>query len=210
MMQKILNNRQGFILGITGLFLLILAFYMLAIRPKAELWNTQDLEISSLQQQNDLLQSKIAEREQTESGSMTEENIQAALPPGPNAEQLILDIKRIGEQASVRLSDATFSYGSESAANGSGSASAIAQALAANGLGTVYVTVNVEGNYTQIRSWIDLLQKTERVTTVDSLSFQQSAQPNLLLSATITFTASYLQTADATSAAAGAAATTSP
>ncbi len=209
MMQKILNNRQGFILGITGLFLLILAFYMLAIRPKAELWNTQDLEIVSLQQQNALLQSKIDERNQTESGSMTEENLRAALPPGPNAEQLILDIKRIGEQASVRLSDATFSYGGDSAANASGSASAISQALTANGLGTVYVTVNVEGNYTQIRSWIDLLQKTERVTTVDSFSFQQSSQPNLLLSATITFTASYLQAADMPGAA-GTSTTTAP
>ncbi|OWA36223.1 hypothetical protein B9G55_10270 [Saccharibacillus sp. O16] len=213
MMQRILNNRQGVILGITGLFLLILLFYVLAIRPKAELWKSQDVEIASLQQQNDLLQSKIEERTQEESSSMTPENVAAALPPDPDAEQLILDIKRIGEQASssVRLSDATFSYEGGSAAPES--TTAISQALSANGLRTVYVTVNVEGNYSQIRSWINQLQQTKRVTTVDSISFQQSIQPNQLLSATITFTASYLPT---TSAAAPAAAdadtgtTTSP
>lgn len=208
MMQRILNNRQGVILGITGLFLLILVFYVLAIRPKAELWNTQDLEITSLQQQNALLQSKLDERTQEQSGSMTDENIKAALPPGPDAEQLILDMKRIGEQASVRLSDATFSYGKDTA--DANSATAISKALSAAGLGTVYVTVNVEGNYMQLRSWIDLLQKTERVTTVDAISFQQSAQPNQLLSATITFTASYLPAAETTTSAAEAGTATTP
>ncbi|WP_172198332.1 type II secretion system protein GspM [Saccharibacillus qingshengii] len=190
MMQRILNNRQGIILGITGLFLLILAFYMLAIKPKVELWNTQESEISSLNQQNALLQSKIDERDQeSQDDSLTEEAIAAALPPNADAEQLILDIKQIGEQASVRLSDAAFAYGGESDAT---AGTSISQVLSANGLNTVYVTVNVEGNYTQLRTWIDLVQKTDRVTTVDSIAFQQPAQPNTLLAATITFTASYL------------------
>lgn len=190
MMQRILNNRQGIVLGITGLFLLILAFYMLAIKPKVELWNTQENEIASLNQQNALLQSKIDERDQeSQDDSLTEEAIAAALPPNADAEQLILDIKQIGEQASVRLSDATFAYGGESETM---AGTPISQILNANGLNTVYVTVNVEGNYTQLRTWIDLVQKTDRVTTVDSIAFQQPAQPNTLLAATITFTASYL------------------
>ncbi|MDO3412042.1 type II secretion system protein GspM [Saccharibacillus sp. CPCC 101409] len=212
-MQRILNNRQGVILGITGLFLLILVFYMLAVKPKVELWENQDNEIVGLQQQNTLMQSKIDELSKEESGSMTDEEMTAKLPPDADSQQIILDIQRIGQQASVRLSDATFAY--EGEGQDASASTPISKALTAEGLRTVYVTVNVEGDYAHLRMWLDQLQQTERLTTVDSVGFQQPAVPNTLLAATVTFTASYYPTAagtaadaDGTSDAADAAGTT--
>ncbi len=209
MLERIHNSRQAIILGLAVLFLALLGFYMLLIRPDVETLKANESEVTRLQQENDIFQKKIDELTALGVTEFTEEEIAAKLPANANMEQIILDLKEAGEKADVRLSDAQFSEQSEDATLDV--TTPISQALSSNGLRSVYVTVNIEGGYTQIRDWMDRIQKLDRITTIDNFSFQQPYLPgntSSLLSASVTFTASYLPPAAvadpaATDAAAG-------
>ncbi|CAM4395994.1 type II secretion system protein GspM [Saccharibacillus endophyticus] len=204
MMERIHNNRQALILGVAVLFLLLLVPYMLMIRPQTEKIQTQQSEVARLQQENDIFQRKIDELKSGETSELSEEEIAKKLPADPNQEQIVTDLYQVGLASDVVLSDATFAGTDPN----SGTATAQTTDTATSGqINAMYVTVNIQGNYAQIKKWMTELQNLPRFTSVEQFTINKPYNfGSSLLDATVTFTASYLpQAADSTNGSVGSA-----
>jgi len=190
MMERLHNNRQPLILGIAVLFLVLLAVYILLMRPNTEQIEINDSQITNLQQENDIFQRKIDELQAEGTGTLSEEEIAQKLPADSNKEQVIIDLNRIGDDTGVRLIDASFSDENANTAEASDS-------NATETVKSLYVTANIQGSYSGIKLWMDQLQNLPRLTAVEQISLQKPYlnSGNTLLSSTVTFKASYLPSA---------------
>ncbi|OWR27555.1 hypothetical protein CDO73_21705 [Saccharibacillus sp. O23] len=211
MLERIHNNRQALILGITVLFLLLLVPYMLMIRPQTEKIETQQSEVVRLQQENEIYGRKIDELKNQGAQNLSGEEIAEKLPSEPDQEQIVTDLYKAGLATNVILSDATFA--SESPVAGSATAQTT-EAPQDGQIRSVYVTANIQGDYTGLKNWMSALQKLPRLTSIEQFKLNKPyVYSNSLLDATVTFTAIYLPStvdssassnaADATDAGAG-------
>lgn len=176
-------------LGVAVLFLLLLVPYMLMLRPQSEEISVNDGEIVRLQQENDLFQRKIDELTAEGADDLSDEEIAQVLPTVSNQEQIVNDLYKVGVATSVRLSDATFSNENTAASQ----TDAGSQASVSGQVRSVYVTVNIQGSYDGIKNWMSEIQNLPRLTAVEQFRIDKPyVYRGTLLSATVTFTASYL------------------
>ncbi|GGN93049.1 hypothetical protein [Saccharibacillus kuerlensis] len=189
MMERIHNNRQALVLGIAVLFLLLLIPYVLIIRPQAEEKVSNDSEIAFLQQTNDLFQRKIDELSDQEVGGLSSEQIAQRLPEGPDQEQVVTDLYNVGLSTNVRLVDASFA--NEKSADGT--VSPETNVGTPEQIKSVYVTAKIQGSYEGIKSWMKEIQDLPRLTAIEQFTLNKPyVYKGSLLSATVTFSASYL------------------
>ena len=194
MMERIHNNRQALVLGIAMLFLLLLVPYMLLLRPQTEQMTANESEIARLEQENGIYQRKIDELKAQNADRLSDEQIAQKLPAGPDQEQIVKDLYKIGMASGVVLADATFSNESTAA----DPAAQNTDVSASSGIRSVYVTAHVKGGYAGIKDWMAALQKLPRLTSVEQFTIDKPYVFNgVLLEATVTFTASYLPPAGA-------------
>ncbi|WP_342563283.1 type 4a pilus biogenesis protein PilO [Paenibacillus sp. FSL R7-0345] len=193
-MEQINKYRSPIVMGMLILFLILLAFYMLAIRPVSSDIAMQNSELSLLERERSVLENKINEL-QTAGDNLTsdEETLLAAIPLGDGNEALINDLKAIGSSSHARLKDIGFSLtGTSTASTWAG-----VPATSAAGLQEIKMTAVVEGGYIEIHEWLKQLNKMPRLITVDSFAFQQpyefptAQKPGSILTANVAFTAYY-------------------
>lgn len=194
--EQINKYRSPITLGVLILFLLLFAFFMLGLQPTSRTVKDQESELSQLNEQNSLLESKIDERKDDTSQQAEEAALLTQLPKGDNSEQMILDLRSIGSVSGAKLKDVNFSIGQENpiqTMTGSGTA--------------VYPTVKpltmtavVEGDYSSISNWLLALQQLPRVVNVDTLTFQRSSDgggtggTSSIITANVSFTAYFEDT----------------
>ncbi|CAH1209491.1 hypothetical protein PAECIP111892_03227 [Paenibacillus auburnensis] len=190
-MEQINKYRSPIVLGLLILFLLLFAFFMLGVRPANQEIRDQESELSQLNEQNDLLQSKIDERKSDTSQDAEEAALLAQLPKGDNSEQLILDLRAIGSVTGTRLKDVSFSVGDQNPIQVmTGSSTAVYPTVK-----QLNMTAVVEGDYDGVSSWLLALQSLPRIVNVDSLSFQRSTEGGStqgssgIITANVSFTA---------------------
>ncbi|SEU14770.1 type 4a pilus biogenesis protein PilO [Paenibacillus sp. NFR01] len=192
-MEQINKYRSSIVLGLLILFLLLLAFYMLGIRPVNNDMEARDAEVSLLQRERDALENKINEL-QTAAGSpdADETPLLAAIPRGDDTESLIRSLQTISQNSYARLKDIGFSLADNSAA---GNWAGLGQATA--GLNEIKMSAVVEGRYGDIHEWLKELNDMPRIISIDSFTFQQPYQfptatnPGSVLTANVAFTAYY-------------------
>ena len=189
MLERIHNNRQGLILGVAVLFLLLLVPYMLMIRPQSEDIAFQQGEVTRLQQENEIFGRKIEELKGAGAAELSDEEVTQKLPSNANQEQIVSDLYKVGLATNVILSDATFADnipGSESAATET-------QTPVSGSVAGVYVTANIQSDYNGIKAWMKAIQNLPRITSIEQFSFNKPyVFSGSLLEATVTFKASYL------------------
>ncbi|WP_074111244.1 type 4a pilus biogenesis protein PilO [Paenibacillus sp. P46E] len=191
MMEQINKYRSPIVLGVLVLFLLLLAVFILGIRPTNHTIEEQNLQMSQLEQQNGLLQNKINELKSSAADHQEQESLLAQLPRGDNSEQLILDLRSIGTLTNARLKDIGFAVGAGNRIQEMTGASEAAFPTVKQ----LKMTALVEGDYASVRNWMTALQLLPRIINVDSFSFQQSS--GSIISANITFTAYYEEAPEA-------------
>lgn len=193
-MEQINKYRSPIVMGMLILFLILFAFYMLAIRPVSSDIAMQESELSLLDRERSVLENKINELKGAgDSLSADEETALAAIPSGDGSEALINDLKAIGDSSHARLKDIGFSLtGTSTASTWAG-----VEASSAAGLQEIKMTAIIEGGYAEIHEWLKQLNKMPRLVTVDSFAFQQpyefptAQNPGSILTANVAFTAYY-------------------
>ncbi|MBY0009490.1 type 4a pilus biogenesis protein PilO [Paenibacillus typhae] len=193
-MEQINKYRSPIVMGMLILFLILFAFYMLAIRPVSSDIAVQSSELSMLELERSAIENKINELKGAgDSLSADEETALAAIPSGDGSEALINDLKAIGASSHARLKDIGFSLTDTSTAS---DWAGVAAASAA-GLQEIKMTAIIEGGYAEIHEWLKQLNKMPRLVTVDSFAFQQpyefptAQNPGSILTANVAFTAYY-------------------
>ncbi len=193
-MEQINKYRSPIVMGMLILFLILFAFYMLAIRPVSSDIAMQESELSLLDRERSVLENKINELKGAgDNLSADEATALAAIPSGDGSEALINDLKAIGDSSHARLKDIGFSLTDTSTAS---TWAGVAEASAA-GLQEIKMTAIIEGGYAEIHEWLKQLNKMPRLVTVDSFAFQQpyefptAQNPGSILTANVAFTAYY-------------------
>ncbi|MEK5419724.1 type 4a pilus biogenesis protein PilO [Paenibacillus sp. FSL L8-0708] len=197
-MEQINKYRSPIVLGVLILFLILFAFYMLGVQPTNKEISAQSSEISQLEKEAEMLQTKINELK----GSGTEgeqKELLGELPKGDDSEGLILDLQEVSTSSQARLKDLSFVLDEANPIQQmTGSAEVLFPAVK-----QIKMTAVVEGTYSGIRQWMDELQTLPRIVNVDSFNFQQSSEERTkdntesILTANVAFTAYYETTAPA-------------
>jgi type IV pilus assembly protein PilO len=197
--EQINKYRSPIILGLLILFLLLFAFFMLGLQPASREVKDQESELSQLNEQNNLLQSKIDEQKNDTSQDAEEAALLAQLPKGDNSEQLILDLRSIGSATGAKLKDISFSVSDQNPIQGTTGSSTEEYPTVKQ----LNMTAVVEGNYAGVSSWLLALQSLPRIVNVDSLAFQRSSADESaqgssgIITANVSFT-TYFEEAEAT------------
>lgn len=195
-MEQINKYRSPIVLGLLSLFLLLFVFFMFGIQPANREIKDQESQLSQLNEQNSLIQSKIDERQNDTDQAAEEAELLAQLPTGDSTGQLILDLRKIGSSNETRLKDVSFSVGEQNPIDVMTGSSTGAYPM----LKQLNMTAIVEGNYVGISNWLLALQSLPRIINVDTLSFQRSdvaTQANSsIITANVTFSA-YFEDAEA-------------
>ncbi|MBB3108726.1 type IV pilus assembly protein PilO [Paenibacillus phyllosphaerae] len=180
-MEQLNKNRTMIVLMMSLLFLLLFAAYMYVVKPAASSVEEQDTEILSLEQQRDLLQKKLSEKQVDTTTEFPEETVQTQLPLWDNSEQLVLDLQRIEQETQATMTSSTWmaettdtqeeqvsetSTTSESA-DGQGTEEAVVSPL--ERAKELKVTATIKGRYSELLAYIEALQKLTRLTTIESL-----------------------------------------
>lgn len=186
-MEQINKYRSPIVLGVLVLFLLLFAFFWLGFQPTNNKITEQESEMSQLEQQNSLIENKIAELKSSAANEGTQDALLAQLPRGDGSEQLILDLRAIGTMTNARLKDIGFTLDDINPIQVmTGSSEVVFPTVK-----ELKMTALVEGSYTSVRSWMTALQLLPRIINVDAFSFQHSSDSGSIISANITFTAYY-------------------
>jgi type IV pilus assembly protein PilO len=192
--EQINKYRSGIILGLLALFLILFAFYMIAIQPVNHELSAQTLQLSQLEQEKARIENKLNELTGAGDGaSLDQDRALAAIPQGDDSEGLILDLGRIGSSSHARLKDIGFTLADT---NGIGTWTGLA-AASTDGIREIKMTAIVDGGYAEIHEWLKQLHALPRLITVDSFALQQPYElrtpqmPGSILSASISFTAYY-------------------
>jgi len=193
-MEQFNKYRSPIVLGVLILFLMLFAFYMLGVQPTNKEISAQNAEISQLQKEAEILQTKINELKSSATSLDSEQQeLLAALPKGDDSEGLIDDLRAVGMSSQARLKDVSFILDEANPIQQmTGSAEVLFPTVK-----QIKMTAVVEGTYTSIRQWMDELQMLARIVNVDSFNFQQSYEersansPESILTANIAFTAYY-------------------
>lgn len=189
-MEQLTKSRPAMLLGLSLLFLILLAVYMLGVRPLSERSAEYDQNIAQMQQENNLLQQKVIE---LKSNAASEETVIQAVPSADQSEQLLLSLQQVGQKSNARLTDIAFA--TKNAATDTTATSPDAQSLQIPG-GQLQMSAQVEGGYTEIKNWLREVQKLPRLITVDSFSFDepyQASKATPFITAKVVFTAYYTQ-----------------
>ncbi|ANF95744.1 type 4a pilus biogenesis protein PilO [Paenibacillus bovis] len=188
-MEQLTKSRPAILLVLALLFLILLAVYMLGVRPLSERTEQYDQNISQMQQEYDLLHQKLIE---LKGHAADQAVLDQAVPMQDQSEQLLLSLQQIGQKSNARLTDVAFALkGSETEQ----AAATNTQQLSINA-GQIQMSAQVEGSYTEIKNWLNELQKLPRLINVDSFSFDEPYNPGKAaapITAKIVFTAYYTQ-----------------
>ncbi|NQX47226.1 type 4a pilus biogenesis protein PilO [Paenibacillus tritici] len=190
-MEPINKYRSPITLGVLILFLLLFAFFMLGLQPGSREIKDQESQLSQLNEQNSLLESKIEERKNDTAQEAEEAALLAQLPKGDHSEQMILDLRSIGSVTGAKLKDVSFSVGEENPIQQMTGSSTVAYPTVKQ----LTMTAVVEGDYAGICSWLHALQQLPRIVNVDSLTFQRSSDggatgsTSSIITANVSFTA---------------------
>ncbi len=189
--EQLNKYRSPIVLGLLILFLLLFAFFMLGVQPASQEIKEQEVQLSQLNEQNELLEKKIDEKMNDSSQQAEQAELLAQLPKGDNSEQLILDLRAIGSATGTRLKDISFSVGDTNPIQEmTGSSTAFYPTVK-----QLNMTAVVEGDYPGIISWLLALQTMPRIVNVDTYSFQRSSnndnaqESSNIITANVTFTA---------------------
>lgn len=193
-MEQFNKYRSPIVLGVLILFLVLFAFYMLGVQPTNKRISAQNAEISQLEKEAEILQTKINELKSSAASLDSEQQeLLAALPKGDDSEGLIDDLRAVGMSSQARLKDVSFILDEANPIQQmTGSAEVQFPTVK-----QIKMTAVVEGTYTSIRQWMDELQMLARIVNVDSFNFQQSYEersansPESILTANVAFTAYY-------------------
>jgi type IV pilus assembly protein PilO len=193
-MEQFNKYRSPIVLGVLILFLMLFAFYMLGVQPTNKEISAQNNEISQLEKEAEILQTKINElKSSATSVDSEQQELLAALPKGDDSEGLIDDLRAVGMSSEARLKDVSFILDEANPIQQmTGSAEVLFPTVK-----QVKMTAVVEGTYTSIRQWMDELQTLARIVNIDSFNFQQSYEerskdsPDSILTANVAFTAYY-------------------
>jgi type IV pilus assembly protein PilO len=193
-MEQFNKYRSPIVLGVLILFLVLFAFYMLGVQPTNKEISAQNAEISQLEKEAEILQTKINELKSSAASLDSEQQeLLAALPKGDDSEGLIDDLRAVGMSSQARLKDVSFILDeADPIQQMTGSAEVLFPTVK-----QIKMTAVVEGTYTSIRQWMDELQMLARIVNVDSFNFQQSYEersansPESILTANVAFTAYY-------------------
>ncbi|KTD83810.1 type 4a pilus biogenesis protein PilO [Paenibacillus etheri] len=193
-MEQFNKYRSPIVLGVLILFLMLFAFYMLGVQPTNKEISAQNAEISQLEKEAEILQTKINELKSSATSLDSEQQeLLAALPKGDDSEGLIEDLRAVGMSSQARLKDVSFILDEANPIQQmTGSAKVLFPMVK-----QIKMTAVVEGTYTSIRQWMDELQMLARIVNVDSFNFQQSYEersansPESILTANVAFTAYY-------------------
>jgi type IV pilus assembly protein PilO len=193
-MEQFNKYRSPIVMGVLILFLMLFAFYMLGVQPTNKEISAQNAEISQLEKEAEILQTKINELKSSATSLDSEQQeLLAALPKGDDSEGLIDDLRAVGMSSQARLKDVSFILDEANPIQQmTGSAEVLFPTVK-----QVKMTAVVEGTYTSIRQWMDELQALARIVNVDSFNFQQSYEerskdsPESILTANVAFTAYY-------------------
>lgn len=193
-MEQFNKYRSPIVMGVLILFLMLFAFYMLGVQPTNKEISAQNAEISQLEKEAEILQTKINElKSSTTSLDSEQQELLAALPKGDDSEGLIDDLRAVGMSSQARLKDVSFILDEANPIQQmTGSAEVLFPTIK-----QIKMTAVVEGTYTSIRQWMEELQMLARIVNVDSFNFQQSYEerskdsPESILTANVAFTAYY-------------------
>lgn len=193
-MEQFNKYRSPIVMGVLILFLMLFAFYMLGVQPTNKEISAQNAEISQLEKEAEILQTKINElKSSTTSLDSEQQELLAALPKGDDSEGLIDDLRAVGMSSQARLKDVSFILDEANPIQQmTGSAEVLFPTIK-----QIKMTAVVEGTYTSIRQWMEELQTLARIVNVDSFNFQQSYEerskdsPESILTANVAFTAYY-------------------
>ncbi|MEK4292844.1 type 4a pilus biogenesis protein PilO [Paenibacillus sp. FSL R5-0914] len=193
-MEQFNKYRSPIVLGVLILFLMLFAFYMLGVQPTNKEISAQNAEISQLEKEAEILQTKINELKSSATSLDSEQQeLLAALPKGDDSEGLIDDLRAVGMSSQARLKDVSFILDEANPIQQmTGSAEVLFPTIK-----QIKMTAVVEGTYTSIRQWMEELQTLARIVNVDSFNFQQSYEerskdsPESILTANVAFTAYY-------------------
>jgi len=179
-MEQLNKYRSSIILGLALLFIILLAVYMLVVRPLGEQTDTYTQNITELQQEGQLLQTRIAELQSHQTGNAA---VTTAVPDQDASEQLLTALEQVSNKSRTRLANIEFQ---QILPGDAGNSVGVPVGIQA---GQVQMNAEIEGGYAQIHEWMNQLQKMPRLVTIDSFSFEQPYQP--ILTAKVTFTAYY-------------------
>jgi type IV pilus assembly protein PilO len=193
-MEQFNKYRSPIVLGVLILFLMLFAFYMLGVQPTNKEISAQNAEISQLEKEAEILQTKINElKSSATSVDSEQQELLAALPKGDDSEGLIVDLWGVSTSSEARLKDVSFILDEANPIQQmTGSAEVLFPTVK-----QIKMNAVIEGTYTGIRQWMDELQKLSRIVNVDSFNFQQSYEersansPESILTANVAFTAYY-------------------
>lgn len=199
-MEQINKYRSPIVLGVLILFLILFAFYMLGVQPTTKEISAQSSEISQLEKEAEMLQTKINElKGGGNEGDLEQKELLGELPKGDDSEGLIVDLREVSTSSQARLKDLSFVLDEANPIQQmTGSAEVSFPTVK-----QIKMTAVVEGTYSGIRQWMDELQALPRIVNVDSFNFQQSYEDRTknntesILTANVAFTAYYEATAAA-------------
>lgn len=191
MLEKINRNRSVILLGMVALFLLAFAFYMFALKPSMDTGTARQSELSTLQEERNLLEYKLADlRSKSSSDDPDFQSAREALPLEADTQGLVLQLKKIQDKSFAKLTDIEFQLQD-------GNQIALMTGKKPEDYSSVKevkMKAVLEGGYNEIHEWMKELQSSPRLITIDSFSFQQPYEqrnPGSILTANISFTAYY-------------------
>ncbi|MED5018407.1 type 4a pilus biogenesis protein PilO [Paenibacillus chibensis] len=191
MLEKINRNRSVILLGMVALFLLAFAFYMFALKPSMDTGTARHSELSTLQEERNLLDHKLADlRSKSSSDDPEFQSAREALPLDADTQELVLQLKKIQDKSFAKLTDIEFQLQD-------GNQIALMTGKKPedySAVKEVKMKAVLEGGYNEIHEWMKELQSSPRLITIDSFSFQQPYEqrnPGSILTANISFTAYY-------------------
>ncbi|OMD81349.1 type 4a pilus biogenesis protein PilO [Paenibacillus odorifer] len=199
-MEQINKYRSPIVLGVLILFLILFAFYMLGVQPTNKEISAQSSEISQLEKEAEMLQTKINELKGSgNEGDLEQKELLGELPKGDDSEGLIVDLREVSTSSQARLKDLSFVLDEANPIQQmTGSAEVSFPTVK-----QIKMTAVVEGTYSGIRQWMDEIQALPRIVNVDSFNFQQSYEDRTknntesILTANVAFTAYFEATAAA-------------
>jgi type IV pilus assembly protein PilO len=164
---------------------------MMGLQPSSEKVKDQEAEITRITRLNELIQGKVDKiKSDEDSDEALQEAVSDSLPEGDHTDQLVLDLKSIGESSYAHLRDVGFTL---SEMNENDRSSGRGEAIFSN-IKEVKMSAKLEGGYTEIRQWMKQLQQLPRLVSIDSFSFSQPYEqrdPGSIFMANVSFTAYY-------------------
>lgn len=187
-MEQLNKYRSTIVLGVLVLFLLLFAFFMLGLQPTMDEMNEQKLEMTRIEKETAILQSKVDEMKGTDgSGELSAAESLTALPQSDSADQLVLDLRLVGARSQAILKNVDFNLsGINEIFLMTGSSQGVYPFIK-----EVKMNAEVEGNYEQIYAWMEELERLPRLMKVDTFRFQQPSGTQTEITANIVFTAYY-------------------